>query len=1126
MVLLEVLRRRARTLSDAIRDSDEEVRMRATQQLRHLLDRAGAELGGDAYASLVDTLLTAALEMIQTPPKDRAVAWRLGALGVMDALCDDKARAPQQSDVDSIVGRVQSYLLLLFDQGDRQVIPQAARVVGRFAVSQLASGVLTAVIERQVQVATGWLQCSGSSWQDVQRRHAGVLVLKELAECVPTQFNVQLERFLNYILTACCDADDAIRRDAVLALRHGLTLVARRADASFRATAYERLYNDAKRRMDARHARYEALHGALLILGELLRGSGDGFMSARYKDTMDLVLRFRRHSDQRVKLAVIELVPQLAAFSPSVFVKSWLHPCGDFLSEHVQRDVKLGRSSKERDKVADALGLQTAAFLSMGRLALAVNTHMEQWLVPTVRYCRNRLLHVSQLLQLIGTSSSSSVVPSLSRSKSVTSVQSEALLAQELAAPALRCLSMLAEALGPRMQGPVVGVVDLLFADGQGALLLFNETFVQTLQRLVRFIPELLGLIQDRLLRVVTDILLGVHAPYALLQEAERAAAQSGKSTPSAMALLVAASSGSERAQKQQLTLAYDAYLRHQSVYGSELSTFAIGTPATGSTRGSGSVSARDSLMSTALDAHAVQQRAALALRTLGNFNFAPHDLLPLVRETVTCFLDAASPVLRAEAAKCCAKIVLQVYGDSDAADAPCAADAVRSLSDERRSLELATRERHRAALVAQILERLLSVAAADLDASIRGAVLHTLEPMLQTKDARLRQVLAQPWALQKLLTALNDESESNRATATTLVGKLSASNAAAVLPALRKLLLQLLAELHYSVDSASRRSSAEQLRCLVAAAPELVQPYVASILKVLLPRVDDQDADVATAVLAALGELAHVGGTDMARCTDELLALLVGLLRDQQRLARGDDAASPHERARGNSDAAAGAAGAATGADTAADDARREARRHVRPDVVLRVMSALVESSGRVVAPYLRHERLLDVLLHYVSPTHGWHVRKEAIRCIGVLGALDPFQYRQIRQGRLARHSEEAFPDYSATGGGDDGDGDDEDSKQNGRVTDLALLQRQFRLRTDTKDGSKSSNADAFYERFVLHALLNMLNDSSLLRLHHQCVAAVDSIFATLRDRCADFLDTSVPTLLRVLRHTRSDTS
>ena len=83
--------------------------------------------------------------------------------------------------------------------------------------------------------------------------------------------------------------------------------------------------------------------------------------------------------------------------------------------------------------------------------------------------------------------------------------------------------------------------------------------------------------------------------------------------------------------------------------------------------------------------------------------------------------------------------------------------------------------------------------------------------------------------------------------------------------------------------------------------------------------------------------------------------------------------------------------------------------------EVAVRALGLLVENTGCVVVPYLDHSSLLGDLLealqHQASPSgmasgsgaqgHGssssgsWAVRREVMRLLGILGALDPYRHR-----------------------------------------------------------------------------------------------------------------------------------
>lgn len=101
-----------------------------------------------------------------------------------------------------------------------------------------AGGTLaTDIVEFDMKRALEWLQGDRSE----QRRYAAVLVLKELAENLPTLFNVHVATFLDNIWQTLRDPKVIIREAAVEALHHCLLLIAKRV-TKLRSTRYNKIF--------------------------------------------------------------------------------------------------------------------------------------------------------------------------------------------------------------------------------------------------------------------------------------------------------------------------------------------------------------------------------------------------------------------------------------------------------------------------------------------------------------------------------------------------------------------------------------------------------------------------------------------------------------------------------------------------------------------------------------------------------------------------------------------------------------------------------------------------------------------------------------------------------------------
>ncbi|RPB03684.1 FAT-domain-containing protein [Choiromyces venosus 120613-1] len=340
----------------------------------------------------------------------------------------------------------------------------------------------------------------------------------------------------------------------------------------------------------------------------------------------------------------------------------------------------------------------------------------------------------------------------------------------------------------------------------------------------------------------------------------------------------------------------------------------------------------------------------------------------------------------------------------------------------------------HAIQVVGEVMEKLLTVAIADPDPDIRKTVLLSL-------DARFDRHLAKAENVRSLFLALNDEIFAIREAAITIIGRLTLHNPAYVIPSLRKTLIQLLTELEYSNVPRNKEESARLLSHLVAASQKLIRPYVEPMVTVLLPKARDPSAGVASSILTALGELATVGGEDMVPYIPELMPLIIETLQDQS---------SPTKR-----------------------------------DAALRTLGQLASNSGYVIEPYVQYPQLLTILVGIVKTEQNTTLRKETIKLMGILGALDPYKHQTVERSSEIHLSDQATA-----------------------VTDVSLIMT----------GLTPSNEE-YYSTVVINSLMNMLKDPSLGQHHSSVIDAIMNIFKTLGLKCVPFLGQIIPGFIAVTR-------
>jgi phosphatidylinositol kinase/protein kinase (PI-3 family) len=834
---------------------------------------------------------------------------------------------------DTKMIRFAKYLQLVFQQPDDSsaLLQKAAETLGHLG---RAGGTLVAeIIEHEIERALRWLEIEKKE----QRSHAAVLVLRNLATNTPSIFSPFVERFLDHIWIAMGHARLPIREAAAEALRACLILIGRRDDYRWRSSFYLAIFNNAHEALSGQVT--EQIHGALLAVGELLHNSGE-FLVSRLKEACKIIMSHRSHRERLVCETVAQLLAQLAAFSPDAFARAYL----DDAFNHVVASIKDGKITK------------SVGFRVLGAFCVAVGEQAEPRL-PTV-------------LTLI--------LPELDPHLKTTAPGA-----------ALLCIGLLAQALGPRFAVFVSqqNLVDQMFATG------LRTELVEALSQLAHCIPDLLPQIQQQLLQCLQDLLV-----------------------PAQVAGRGANIDGSSGIVRQSVSAA-----------SSMLSLFSSS---------SNSSPSRPSIGGLPEYMYNVDpDMAVVALQTLGEFDFRPHSLLGLVRDHLFMYLEHPQDHIRNQAVVTCANLML-ASGDylfhddnaptpaSSAAQSRSASDAgleiskdiveatstiaavghagVRQLASVRRSIislprvsesrphadsdlkssgayaaissranprvpSPAQQEEYRS-VIFQVLERMITMSVADPNLQIRCTALRCLVPPFD-------QYLADCDNIQTLFVAMNDQQVPIRHLTIGIVGRLALRNPARIMPVLRKLLVELVTELEHGVDSKTRATSAQLLGALVDSGAAVVTPYVGPILQVLVPKLRDKDASVASCSLDTLGKLATIAGSSMAPHLSYLLPLTLRILRSKTS--------------------------------------------RVRRDIALRTLGKLVANTGDVVRPYVEYPELLPTLLQVFKAGHGlksggWLVRREALKVVGTLGALDPFRHK-----RQSRRSTSSHNDLNDSGDG-----------------------------------------------------------------------------------------------------------
>jgi FKBP12-rapamycin complex-associated protein len=246
--------------------------------------------------------------------------------------------------------------------------------------------------------------------------------------------------------------------------------------------------------------------------------------------------------------------------------------------------------------------------------------------------------------------------------------------------------------------------------------------------------------------------------------------------------------------------------------------------------------------------------------------------------------------------------------------------------------------------IVREVMGKLINTGITDPDPIIRKAVFSSI-------GTRFDNHLVQVDNINALFMALNDEVFEIRQLAIVIIGRLATVNPAHVLPSLRRILIQLLTKLEYSVIERDKEEAAKLVGLLIKGTPSLSKPYVDAILKGLLGKITEPSPSLVSAVLDTLGELALVCGQDILPYLAQMIPIIVDTLQDQSSSGKRYSA--------------------------------------------LKTLGQIIRSTGYVIEPYTKYPGLLTVFIHILKTEQNPDIRRETIKVVGVLGALDPYKYR-----------------------------------------------------------------------------------------------------------------------------------
>ncbi|CAN0880168.1 Serine/threonine-protein kinase TOR [Linum grandiflorum] len=220
-------------------------------------------------------------------------------------------------------------------------------------------------------------------------------------------------------------------------------------------------------------------------------------------------------------------------------------------------------------------------------------------------------------------------------------------------------------------------------------------------------------------------------------------------------------------------------------------------------------------------------------------------------------------------------------------------------------------------------------------------------------------------------------------------------------------------------------------------------------------------NSGIISGVLVTVGDLARVGGFAMRQYISELMPLIVDALLD------------------------------------GASAAKRE--------VAVVTLGQVVQSTGYVITPYNEYPQLLGLLLKLLNGELVWSTRREVLKVLGIMGALDPHVHKRNQQSSPGSHGEVARAA----------------SESGQHIPSLDELPMDL--------WPSFATSEDYHSTVAVNSLMRILRDPSLASYHQKVVGSLMFIFKVLPDlfhtvrtcddSLKDFITWKLGTLVSIVR-------
>lgn len=154
-----------------------------------------------------------------------------------------------------------------------------------------------------------------------------------------------------------------------------------------------------------------------------------------------------------------------------------------------------------------------------------------------------------------------------------------------------------------------------------------------------------------------------------------------------------------------------------------------------------------------------------------------------------------------------------------------------------------------------------------------------------------------------------------------------------------------------------------------------------------------------------------------------------------------------------------------------------------------------ILGATGRCVTPYYKYPFLIDILINFLKTEQQRTIRRETIRVLGLLGAMDPYRMK-LNKGLI-------------------------DSQNDAILISMSDLKSDEHLDLSTAETlvNMGNVLEEYYPAIAISTLMRILRDQTLSQHHTSVVQAITFVFQSLGIKCVPYLSQVLPSLLGNIR-------